>query len=123
MIRGIRGATTVTANDETEMIDATEKLLQEMIDENEIQADDVCSVFISVTEDLAAVFPAKALRRLDGWSYVPVMCMKEIPVPGSLAKCIRVMMHVNTKLTQSEVKHIYLEQAISLRPDLQKQNH
>ncbi|OZI11667.1 chorismate mutase [Bacillaceae bacterium SAS-127] len=123
MIRGIRGATTVTANDATEMIDATEKLLQEMIVENELQPDDVCSVFISVTEDLAAVFPAKALRRFDGWSYVPVMCMKEIPVPGSLTKCIRVMMHVNTKLTQSEVKHIYLEQAISLRPDLQKQNH
>ncbi|WP_338749676.1 chorismate mutase [Bacillus sp. FJAT-52991] len=123
MIRGIRGATTVTANDETEMIDATEKLLQEMIRENQIQPDDVCSIFISLTEDLTAAFPAKALRRFDGWNYVPVMCMKEVPVPESLEKCIRVMMHVNTKLNQSEVKHIYLEQAISLRPDLQKQNH
>ncbi|WP_203361896.1 chorismate mutase [Bacillus sp. REN10] len=123
MIRGIRGATTVTVNNETEMTDATEKLLQQMIKENQVQPDDVCSIFISVTEDLTAAFPAKALRRFDGWSYVPVMCMKEIPVPESLEKCIRVMMHVNTKLSPADVKHIYLEKAVSLRPDLQKQNH
>lgn len=120
MIRGIRGATTVKQNTETEMIDCTEVLLREMVQQNSLQPEDVCSVFISVTDDINAAFPAKALRRLPGWEYVPVMCMNEIPVPGSLTQCIRVMMHVNTKAAQQEVKHIYLEKAVKLRPDLQK---
>ncbi|MGC8230477.1 chorismate mutase [Pseudobacillus badius] len=120
MIRGIRGATTVKQNTEKEMIDCTEVLLREMVQQNNLHPEDVCSVFISVTDDINAAFPAKALRRLPGWEYVPVMCMNEIPVPGSLTQCIRVMMHVNTKAAQQEVKHIYLEKAVKLRPDLQK---
>ena len=118
MIRGIRGATTVKENTEKEMIDCTEVLLREMIQQNNLQPEDVCSVFISVTNDINAAFPARALRRVSGWEYVPVMCMNEIPVPDSLAQCIRVMMHVNTKAEQQEVNHIYLEEAVRLRPDL-----
>ncbi|MEK4028969.1 chorismate mutase [Pseudobacillus sp. FSL P4-0506] len=120
MIRGVRGATTVKENTEKEMIDCTEVLLREMVEQNDLQPEDVCSVFISVTNDINAAFPARALRRLPGWEYVPVMCMNEIPVPGSLAQCIRVMMHVNTKAAQQEVNHIYLEEAVKLRPDLQQ---
>ncbi|MFK2824210.1 chorismate mutase [Bacillus sp. B190/17] len=120
MMRGIRGATTVKENNEQEMIDCTEILLKEMIEQNHLQPEDVCSVFISVTNDIDAAFPARALRQLPGWEYVPVMCMSEIPVPGSLAQCIRVMMHVNTTAAQQEVQHIYLEEAVKLRPDLQK---
>lgn len=125
VIRGMRGAITVQENKESEIIEATELLLRKMIVENAIEADSVASVFISVTEDLTATFPAKAMRLIEGWTYVPVMCMREIPVPSSLSKCIRVMMHVNTNTTQQKINHVYLKGAISLRPDLQagvKQN-
>lgn len=118
MIRGVRGATTINENKEIEIVEATEILLRKMIEENSIDAEMVASVFISVTEDITAVFPAKAMRLIEGWKYVPVMCMREIPVESSLEKCIRVMMHVNTNISQKEVTHIYLGDAIKLRPDL-----
>lgn len=119
MIRGVRGAITIEENVEAEIVDATERLMRELVAENEIVAEDVASIFISVTEDIDAVFPARALRRLDGWKHVPVMCMREIPVTNSLKKCIRVMAHVNTTRSQADIKHIYLEKAVVLRPDLQ----
>jgi chorismate mutase len=118
MVRGVRGATTVSRNDAEEITSATERLLREMIKANDIQPSDVASVFISATEDLTAGFPAAALRRIEGWNYVPVMCMREIPVPESLPKCIRIMMMINTTKEQKGIKHIYLEKAVSLRPDL-----
>lgn len=123
VIRGIRGATTVTENRESEIIEATEILLRKMIEQNKIEANMVASVFISVTEDITAAFPAKAIRLIDGWTYVPVMCMREIPVPSALTKCIRIMMHVNTMIPQEEIGHIYLGNAISLRPDLKVENN
>src|SRR4051794_9022293 len=104
MIRGIRGAITVERNDEQLIIKATERLLTDLITENSIEPDHVASVFISVTEDIDAAFPAKGLRAFEGWTYVPVMCMKEIPVPGSLSLCIRVMLHVNTKIEQKSIR-------------------
>ncbi|ANB56572.1 chorismate mutase [Anoxybacillus sp. B7M1] len=118
MIRGIRGATTVTSNDAEEIVDATEELLRHMIQANGIKASDVVSVLISVTDDLTAAFPAQALRRIEGWTYVPVMCTREIPVPGSLPGCIRIMMTAQTAKAQDEVIHIYLRNAVQLRPDL-----
>ena len=118
MIRGVRGAITVNENDEQEIISAAERLLKETITSNEITPDDVASIFISATDDVDAAFPARALRNLEGWTYVPVMCMQELSVPGSLEKCIRVMIHFNTEKTQKEIKHIYLEGAAGLRPDL-----
>jgi chorismate mutase len=118
MIRGIRGATTVVNNEAAEIIDATEELLREMIRANDVKASDVASVLISVTEDITAAFPAQALRRIEGWTYVPVMCMREIPVPHSLPRCIRVMMTVHTTKAQEEISHIYLRDAVQLRPDL-----
>lgn len=118
VIRGVRGAITVAENSEAEIVKATEKLLKKMIEENSIEPDHVASVFISVTDDVTAAFPAKALRLFEGWSYVPVMCMTEIPVANSLESCIRIMMHVNTEKSQEEIVHIYLEGAVVLRPDL-----
>jgi chorismate mutase len=70
-----------------------------------------------VTEDLVSVYPAQAARQM-GWSQVPMMCAREIPVPGSLPRCIRVLMHWNTEIPQHQVKHIYLGGAARLRPDL-----
>ena len=118
MIRGIRGAITVSENVEVEIVSATEKLTKELIKENGISPETVASVFVSVTEDLTAAFPAKAIRQIEGWTYVPVMCMREIPVPSSLPMCVRVMLHVNTEANQEEVKHVYLAGAQVLRPDL-----
>ncbi|MDR0139800.1 chorismate mutase [Metabacillus idriensis] len=118
MIRAIRGAATVDHNDEDQIIKATEALVLEMIEKNNVEPEDVASVLLSMTADLDAVFPAKALRNFDGWEFVPVMCMQEIPVAGSLEKCIRVMMTVETRLNQKEVKHVYQGKAIVLRPDL-----
>ncbi|CAG9622654.1 chorismate mutase [Sutcliffiella rhizosphaerae] len=120
MIRGVRGATTVVKNTENEIIGKTEELLRTMIVANQINATDVAQVLISVTADITACFPAKALRKFDGWEYVPVMCTKEIAVPNSLPSCIRVMMTVNTETQQKDVQHIYLHKAVTLRPDLVK---
>lgn len=122
MIRGVRGAITVKEDNEAELVSATEKLIRQMIEENQITADQVASILFTVTDDLKATFPAKAVRLIDGWRYVPVMCMQEIPVPDSLKKCIRVMMHVNTNTAQEDIMHVYLEGAEVLRPDLSTSN-
>jgi chorismate mutase len=114
----MRGAITVNRNTEEDIITATEELLAKLIEENDIQPDLVASAFISTTEDINAAFPAKVLRNLEGWTYVPVMCMQEMPVPNSLKMCVRIMMHVDTTKSQEEIKHIYLKGAKILRPDL-----
>ncbi|MDF9760775.1 chorismate mutase [Peribacillus simplex] len=120
MIRGIRGATTVEKDSEMEVIAAVEKLMAEIIQVNEIDPDMVASVFFSATDEIRSVFPAKALRKFEGWTYVPVTCMKEIPVSNSLPFCIRVMIHVNTAKSQKEIQHIYQAGATVLRPDLKQ---
>ncbi|WP_096153770.1 MULTISPECIES: chorismate mutase [Bacillus] len=120
MIRGIRGATTINKNDEQEITVKTEQLLSEMIKTNDVQSDCVAQILISVTDDINASFPAKALRNFKGWDYVPVMCMKEINVPDALPLCIRIMMTVNTNLEQKQINHVYLNGATKLRPDLLK---
>ncbi|MFB1050497.1 chorismate mutase [Paraliobacillus sp. JSM ZJ581] len=118
MIRGIRGATTVTRNDKHEILTNTAILVEDMIEKNKIIPENVASVFVSVTAELNATFPAQSIRKLDGWNYVPVMCMQEIDVPGSLKNCIRVMITVNTSTKQSEIQHIFHHEAKKLRPDL-----
>jgi chorismate mutase len=118
LIRGVRGAITVSGNTEEEVISATEELLAKMIELNQIHPDSAASAFISTTEDINAAFPAKAMRKFEGWTYVPVMCMREMPVPNSLKMCVRIMMHVNTDKSQEEIVHVYLREASALRPDL-----
>jgi chorismate mutase len=118
MIRGVRGAITVKENTADEIVSATEILLQTMIEQNAISAEDVASIFISATDDINSTFPAKALRSLKDWTFVPVICMRELAIPDALSKCVRVMMHVNTEKTQAEIVHAYLQGAVGLRPDL-----
>lgn len=118
--RGIRGATTIANNTETEILENTKHLLEEMITYNRVEPTDVSHVFISVTEEIDAVFPAKALREFAGWTYVPVMCMREVPVQGSLPKCIRIMMVTRTQLEQHDIHHAFQNEAVKLRPDLVK---
>jgi chorismate mutase len=113
--RGIRGATTANQNDREEILAATRELLQLMVSLNDLIVEDIASIIFTVTEDLDAVFPALAARQL-GWNEIALMCMREIPVPNSLSKCIRVLLHVNTSRSASEIQHVYLRDAISLRP-------
>ena len=117
-IRGIRGATTVMLDDPDLILGATRELLEAILYENdEIQLDEIASAFFTTTEDIASAYPALAARQM-GWDQVPMMCAREIPVPGSLPKCIRVLIHWNTDKEQNEIHHVYLRDAVQLRPDL-----
>ena len=117
-IRGIRGATTVHADEPDLILQATRELLEEILAANEgMQPEDVASALFTVTDDLVSTFPAQAARQM-GWGLVPMMCAREIPVPGSLRRVIRVLVHWNTELHQNEITHVYLREAVKLRPDL-----
>ncbi len=118
MVRGLRGATTVEQDDAETVLEATKTLVAEMVEVNRISPSDIISVLISTTTDIKSTFPAKAVRTIDGWKYVPVMCTHEMDVLGSMPLCIRALMHVNTDISQQDVKHIYQNEAVKLRPDL-----
>lgn len=120
MVRGVRGATTVESDEEQSVLEATQELVEEMAKENAISPTDIISVLVSTTTDVKSTFPAKAVRSINGWMYVPVMCTNEIEVPGAMPLCIRILMHVNTDTPQQLIKHIYQNEAVKLRPDLQK---
>ena len=113
--RGVRGATTVERNDRADILAATTELLEVIVRLNGLRSEDVAYVWFTVTEDLDAEFPAFAAREL-GWTAVPLMCGREIPVPGALARCIRVLVSWNTAKSQREVKHAFLRGAKELRP-------
>ena len=116
--RGIRGATTVAEDEAETILQATRELLEAIVKENaSMRPEDIGSAIFTVTEDLAATFPAQAARQM-GWSMVPMMCAREIPVPGALPKVIRVLVHWNTDTPQGEIKHVYLRGAVKKRPDL-----
>ena len=115
--RGVRGATTVDDNSREAILQATRQLLALMIRENGIETDDVASAIFTTTADLNAEFPALAARQL-GWLDVPLLCANEIGVAGALPRCVRILVHWNTSVAQQDVVHIYLRDAIKLRPDL-----
>jgi chorismate mutase len=119
--RGIRGATTVEHNTREEILAATTEMLQILIQRNALQAEDVASAIFSVTDDLDAEFPALAARKL-GWTEVALMCSREIPVPHSLRKCIRVLLHVNTTRSAAEIQHVYIHGAVNLRPSFSQKH-
>jgi len=117
-VRGIRGATTCVEDASNDIFSATQELMLEVIERNHLAVDDVASVFLTMTQDLHADFPAKAVRGIDGWQWVPLMCAPELIITGALAKCVRVLVHVNTSRPQQDMVHVYLRDAIVLRPDL-----
>lgn len=117
-VRGIRGAISVEEDTSKAIHEATKELLIKMVEENQIVIDDIASVFFTVTPDLIADFPAYAARELLGWTNVPLICMKEIEVPNSLPKCVRVLIQINTTKGLDDIKHVYLGKAKSLRTDL-----
>ncbi len=117
-LRGVRGATTVAHDRAEEILSATRELLEAILQANpSLQADDLASAIFTTTADLHSAYPAQAAREL-GWSDVPLMCAQEIPVPDGLPLCIRVLLHWNTELPQPAIRHVYLKEAVRLRPDL-----
>jgi len=117
-VRGIRGATSVTADMPNQILEATQELLEEILRLNEIDDfDDIVSAVFTTTHDLSSTFPAEAARAI-GMSLVPLLCAQEIPVPGSMNKCVRILLHLNTDKAQSDIVHVYLRDAKKLRPDM-----
>ena len=113
----LRGATTVDANEAEPILEATEHLMVEMLGRNRLAPEDLVSCIFTLTADLDAEFPAVAARRM-GLSRVPLLCAREIPVPGSLPRVIRVLMHCYPP-DNLEPQHVYLGEARKLRLDLE----
>lgn len=120
--RGVRGATTSPDNTPQGILAVTRELLQALVQANGIAADDVGAAIFTVTADLDAAFPARAARDL-GWDHVPLLDACEVPVPGSLPRCIRVLLLWNTDRAPREIVHLYLRGANVLRPDLGQPVH
>lgn len=114
--RGIRGATTTTENTREAILEATRDMLERMIAANDLRPEDIASVIFSTTPDLNAEFPAVAARQL-GWLDTALICTHEMAVPGSLQRCIRVLVHWNTDRRADEIMHIYIRDAKHLRPE------
>ncbi len=117
-VRGIRGATSVQADVPGQILEATRALLEEILRANAIKEfDEIVSAIFTTTADLTSTFPAEAARGL-GMNLVPLLCACEIPVNQSVPRCIRVLLHVNTEKKQSDIVHVYLNDAKKLRPDV-----
>ena len=114
--RGIRGATTAGANTAEDILEATQELVEVLIELNDLQSEDIASAIFTTTPDLTAMFPAAAARTF-GWTEVPMICSHEMSVPGALEKAVRVLVHVNTTRSASEIRHVYLKGAKQLRPE------
>lgn len=114
--RGIRGATTCAENTRDAILDAARELLRQLIAANDLHAEDIASAIFSTTPDLNAEFPAVAAREL-GWLDTALLCTHEMAVPGSLPRCVRVLVHWNTARRADEVVHVYIRGAVDLRPE------
>jgi chorismate mutase len=115
--RGIRGAISVRANSPDAIIAATRELLEQIVAANDLRVEDLASAIFTATPDLDAAYPARAAREM-GWMEVPLLCMQEMNVAGSLPRCVRVLVLWNTDKPPEQVRHVYLGEARTLRPDL-----
>ncbi len=116
-LRGLRGATTCEVDSPEEIGTATQELLRGMMDRNDLSHDDVVSVIFTTTTDLTSAFPATGARSI-GFGDIPLLCASEINVPGSMPRCVRILMHVYTTRSRTELRHVYLRNAQGLRDDL-----
>ena len=117
-VRGIRGATCVDADDPAQIREATRELIEEILKRNAVSDfDDIISAIFTTTLDLVSAFPAEAARHI-GMNTVPLLCASEIPVPGSMPRCTRILLHVNTERSPAQIEHVYLRAAQKLRPDM-----
>lgn len=116
-VRALRGATTVDADTPDQITSRTVTLLEEMFRHNGVDHEDLISIWFTVTDDLTSAFPAAGARTI-GLGDVPLLCSREIPVPGSMPRCIRVLAHLTTDRARRDLHHVYLEDAVTLRDDL-----
>jgi chorismate mutase len=116
-VRGLRGATTVDEDTVSQVTERSQELMRALMESNGLVEDDIVSVLFTATADVTSTFPATAIREI-GFGAVPLLCAAEIAVPGSMPRCIRVLLHVQTTRTRNEIKHIYLHGAQGLRDDL-----
>ena len=116
-LRALRGAITVDHNEADAILEATEELVRAVMDRNGLHPDQMVSCIFTCTDDLDAEFPAVAARRV-GLSAVPLLCAREMGVPGSLPRVIRLMLHCYAEAEQP-VQHVYLRDAVALRRDLE----
>jgi len=117
-VLAIRGATTVTSNNKEEILKETSKLIEIIISKNNLRTDDIISICFTMTKDLDAVYPAVAVREILDIHDIPMLNYEEKHIQGSLNKCIRVMMYINTDKNRCDMNHIYLNDAKNLRKDL-----
>ena len=116
-VRAIRGAIQVDADDRDAILEGTAELVTAVMSRNDLTTDDVISVLFTVTPDLTAEFPALAARKI-GFHAVPLMCATEIPVRGAMPRVVRLMAHVDSDRSRSEIQHVYLRGAAALRLDI-----
>ena len=116
-LRALRGATTFDVDDAAHVTERTTELLDEMLRRNGVDHDHLVSILFTATDDLTSIFPAAAARQ-RGLGDVPLICAQELSISGSMPRCIRVMMHLQTELGRSEMHHVYLHDAVALRDDL-----
>jgi chorismate mutase len=116
-MRAVRGAIRVASDDRDVLLSATERLLSELLERNAIETEDLVSILFTVTDDLRSVFPAEAARKM-GLGKVPLLCAREIDVPGAMRSVVRVLMHFRSDAALNDVVHVYLDGAESLRDDL-----
>lgn len=116
-LRALRGATTVDIDEESHVHERVIRLLEEMCERNDVHHDDIVSILFTATDDLHATFPASAARKL-GLGDVPLICARELDIVGGTEQCIRVLMHLTTERSRAQMRHVYLEGAVSLRDDL-----
>jgi len=116
-VRGIRGAINIAENSKEEILSKSRELLESIVKANKVKAADIAAAIFTLSPDLNADFPAYAARQM-GWTDVPLMCARELDVPGAMARVIRVLLLVNSKIPASKIKHQYLGDTPQLRPDL-----
>jgi chorismate mutase len=116
-VRALRGATTVDADTEEAMTKAVQTLIGEMLARNDVANDDLISIVFTATDDLTATFPATPAR-LMGLGDVPLLSARELSVPRGTPRCVRVLMHLATERSRSQLRHVYLEGAVGLNDDL-----
>ncbi len=115
--RGIRGATISEENTKECIVRTTRELLETMMKANSLRKDDIACAFFTTTKDLNVEFPAVAARQM-GWTDVALLCGHEMDVPGALAKVVRIMLVANTEKKPKELAHVYLKEAVKLRPEM-----
>jgi monofunctional chorismate mutase len=115
----IRGATSVDRDDAGEIAAATRELLEQIVERNWLEIDEIISCWFTLTPDLTSAFPALAAREM-GWVDVPLLCASEIPVPGAMPRCLRVLVEIEPRAPRPIESHVYLRDAVKLRPDLHR---